>query len=212
MSYPSIVDAPLPGEQTKARSTVRGDQSNRADSPPNPPAAGAGDEAESKAATKGASGGGVQKNAQGQRAGGAATPKTKAAPPAAPADDNEQIDLRPAPGSDETVRRDSLRPVYPRLRTVDRRNVLIGSVETDDGQPRAEVPVTVVNRSNTAIRHSGLSSAFGGFAIRVPDGRWSVRVTMPSGNVQTVRDITVTGGRIMDNLEAREVHNLIISY
>ena len=35
---------------------------------------------------------------------------------------------------------------------------------------------------------------------------------MPSGNIQTVRDITVTDGRVMDNLEAREVHNLIISY
>ena len=57
-----------------------------------------------------------------------------------------------------------------------------------------------------------MSNAFGGFAIKVPDGQWSVRVTMPSGNAQTIRDITVTDGRIVDNLEAREVHNLIISY
>ena len=74
------------------------------------------------------------------------------------------------------------------------------------------MPVSVVNRNNPSIRHSGVSNAFGGFAIQVPDGQWSVRVTMPSGNMQTVRDITVTDGRVMDNLEAREVHNLIISY
>ena len=56
------------------------------------------------------------------------------------------------------------------------------------------------------------SDAFGTFAIRVPDGQWIVRVTMPSGNMQTVRNITVTDGKVMDNLEAREVQNLIISF
>jgi hypothetical protein len=72
--------------------------------------------------------------------------------------------------------------------------------------------VSVVNRNNSSIRHNGVSDAFGGFAIQVPDGQWRVRVTMPSGNLQTVRDITVSNGRVIDNYEAREVYNLIISY
>ncbi len=105
-----------------------------------------------------------------------------------------------------------MKAIYSRMRPADRRNILFGTVETDDGQPLGEVPVTVVNRNDSSIRHNGVSDAFGSFAIRVPDGQWIVRVTMPSGNMQTVRNITVTGGKVMDNLELREVQNLIISY
>jgi hypothetical protein len=193
---------------------VRSGETNKAGaggaaSPPNPPVAGVDDEATSKAATKGAA---AQKNAPSQKSDGGGTPKTKAVAPNAPADDSDQIELRPAPASNEPVRRDSLKAIYPRVRTSDRRNVLFGSVETDDGRPRGEVPVIVVNRNNALIRHTGVSNAFGGFAIKVPDGQWRVNVTMPSGNAQTVRDITVTDGKIVDNYEAREVHNLIISY
>jgi hypothetical protein len=212
-TIPSYVDTPLPGERTKQRSTLPGDGTTKAqtkadttrdNSPPVPPAA------EAEKAAAGGDQGAAQKNAAAQKAGG--TPaKTKAAP-TAPADDNDNIDLRPAPSGEEALRRDSLRPVYPRMRSVDRRNILFGTVESEDGRPRGEVPVTVVSRNNSAIRHRGLTNAFGGYAIQVPDGQWSVRVTMPSGNMQTVRDITVTGGRIMDNLEAKEVHNLIITY
>jgi hypothetical protein len=208
----------LPGENANARSALRSDDTNKAgagnaSSPPNPQPAGVDDEATSKPANKGAAGGAAtQKNAPAQNSGGAATPKSKALTPVAPADDPDQFDLRPASESKEPVRRDSLKAIYPRVRSADRRNILFGSVETEDGRPRGEVPVAVVNRNNTAIRHNGVSNAFGGFAIKVPDGQWSVRVTMPSGNAQTVRDITVRDGKVVDNFEAREVHNLIISY
>ena len=111
------------------------------------------------------------------------------------------------------LRSDSLKPsVYPRMRTVSRQNVLFGTVEDNDRRPREEVPVIVVNRFNSSIRRTGVSDAYGSFAIRVPDGQWVVRVTMPSGNTQPVRDITVSGGRVLDVLEAKEVRNLIISY
>jgi hypothetical protein len=98
------------------------------------------------------------------------------------------------------------------VRRVDRRNILFGTVETDNGEPRGEVPVSVTNRNNSQLQHNGVSNAFGGFAIPVPDGQWTVQVTMPSGSVQTVRQISVTNGKVMDNLENREVYNLIISY
>ncbi len=218
-AYDSYVNTPLPGEPGTQRSTLRGDaatkaqskiDTNGADSPPNPPSATPADAAESKAAAKGSSGG-TQKNAPSQKSGG--TPESKKAnTPAAPADNSENIDLRPAPGDGGVLRYESQRPNYARLRGADRRNVLFGTVETEDGRPRGEVPVIVVNRSRSSIRHNGVSDAFGGFAIHVPDGQWTVRVAMPSGSTQAVRDITVTNGTIMDNAEAVEVRNLIISY
>ena len=73
-------------------------------------------------------------------------------------------------------------------------------------------PSAVTSRSNSAIHHDGMTNAFGGFAIRLTDGEWTVNVTMPSGRVYPVRNVTVSDGRVMDNQEGREVHNLIISY
>jgi len=142
-------------------------------------------------------------------------PKTKAAPPAAPGGE-EKVPLLPAPGADNsetTIRRDAGKPVYAvrTLRPDQRRNVLIGRVETSGGDPQG-VPVSVTSRSNNAIHHDGLTNAFGGFAIRLSDGEWTVNVTMPSGRVYPVRSITVSNGRVMDNQEGREVQNLIISY
>jgi hypothetical protein len=208
----------LPDEPAARRSTLQNNNATkadtgRADSPPAAPvAAGDPDDAQQgKAATKAAPVDAEKK---------AGTPKSgapaskKAAPPAAPADESNPIDLQPAPGSpeSETIRRDSQRPVYARVRRAERRNILFGTVETDNREPRVEVPVVVSNRNNSLLQHSGVSDAFGAFAIRVPDGQWTVKVTMPSGNIQTVRNITVTDGKVMDNLEGREVYNLIISY
>jgi hypothetical protein len=195
----SFVDTPLPEDMRQRRSTAQGAQgtgaqtkanTNSADSPPKPPAAA------------------PPKNDPAKNAGG--VPATKKADPAA--EESEPIDLRKAPEDDGVLRRDSLRPNYARVRSAARRNVLFGTVETDNGDARSEVPVTVINRNNNAIRHGGVSNAFGGFAIPVPDGEWIVGVTMPSGSMQSVRSITVTGGKVMDNQEGREVQNLIISF
>ena len=219
-TIPSNVDPlPLPGEMRERRSTAQGDQgtgaqtnadSNRVDSPPKAPAAVPPDgDAAAKAATKGSGGGdAARKNEPAKNAGG--TPAIKKADPAA--DESEPVDLRSAPGDGGVLRRDSLRPNYARVRSAAHRNVLFGTVETDNGDARSEVPVTVVNRNNSAIRHGGVSNAFGGFAIPVPDGQWIVTVTMPSGNLQSVRSITVTDGRVVDNQEGRDVQNLIISF
>jgi hypothetical protein len=70
----------------------------------------------------------------------------------------------------------------------------------------------VTSRDNTALRRDGMTNAFGNFAIRLADGDWTVKVTMPSGRVYPVRSIRVAGGKIVDNQEGREVRNLIISY
>ncbi len=215
-TYDAYVKQPLPEEMRERRSTAPGGAANSptkantngADSPPNPPLPADEDAARKAAATKGQGGAAaVPKNEPAKNAGGA--PATKKAAPA----DNPDPDLQLAPAGDEGVlRRDSMRPTYARVRPAARRNILFGTVETDNGVPRSEVPVIVVNRSNTFIRHSGASDAFGTFAIRVPDGQWVVRVTMPSGNLQSVRSITVTDGKVVDNQEGREVQNLIISF
>ena len=75
-----------------------------------------------------------------------------------------------------------------------------------DSLAAKDVRLTVTNRSKIMASFSAAASAnaFGGFAIRVPDGQWIVKVTMPSGNIQTVRNITVTDGKVMDNLEVTQ--------
>jgi hypothetical protein len=137
--------------------------------------------------------------------------KTTAAPPAAPSGEESGVELAPAPDGTGTLRRESLRPSYAARSGSSRSNVLVGRVESEAGEPRGEVPVSVSSRANSSIHHDGLTNAFGGFAIRLTDGEWIVKVTMPSGRVYAVRQITVAGGKITD--ERREVvHDLIISY
>ena len=143
-------------------------------------------------------------------------PSTTPATPTAPGTDEKIPPLLPAPGQDNsqtTIRREAGRPVYRSLPLrPERRNVLIGKVENSTGDPQEEVPVSVTSRSNRSIHHDGLTNAFGGFAIRLPDGTWTVNVTMPSGRIYPVRSITVSNGRVLDDQEGREVPNLIISY
>ena len=93
-----------------------------------------------------------------------------------------------------------------------RRNVLVGWVESQAGERLTDVPVSVVSRSNSLIHRDGTTNAFGGFAIRLADGEWTVNVTKPSGRVFPVRHISVDGGKITDLQEGREVYDLIISF
>jgi hypothetical protein len=74
------------------------------------------------------------------------------------------------------------------------------------------VRVAVSSRTGPGPARSGFSDAFGVFAIRLEDGDWTVRVTMPSGRVYPVRQISVQNGRVIDEEEQREIPNLIISY
>ena len=70
----------------------------------------------------------------------------------------------------------------------------------------------MANVDNSSIRRSGMTDAFGNFAIRLADGEWNVSVRMPSGRLYRVRTVTVDDGKIVDNQERREVRNLVISY
>lgn len=219
-TIPSFVDsdleatpaAPLP-EPAKAKPQPSGTPAGAAASPPIPPTFKPEQSAAQNDAAKTAQSA-AAKDATSKAAG---NPPKNASPttPTAPGAGRNDQDLEAAPpaGDSDTVRHDSQKPAYyPRSQCVNRRNILFGTVETESRAAREEVLVTVVNRNNSVVHHDGITNAFGGFAIRVPDGQWTVKVTMPSGRVETVRHITVTDGNVMDNRENRPVGNLIITF
>ena len=54
------------------------------------------------------------------------------------------------------------------------------------------------------------TDAVGRFAVKVPDGDWTVKVTMPSGRVYAVSQITVSNGAITDD-SGRDIPSLVIT-
>ena len=110
-------------------------------------------------------------------------------------------------------RRDSQKPVLTTPRTLrpELRNVLFGRVKArDTNEPEEGVRVSISNRQNTSESREALTDAFGRFAVRVPDGDWTVSVTMPSGRVYSVSQIIVSNGQITDEI-GRDVPSLVIT-
>ncbi len=70
--------------------------------------------------------------------------------------------------------------------------------------------VTISSRSKAFEDRVALSDAFGRFAVKVPDGDWVVNVTMPSGRVYPVSEITVSNGLITDTI-GRDIPSLVIT-
>jgi hypothetical protein len=213
-TIPSNVD-PSQAEETTLRSSVQsspktGTPDATADSPPKPPVP---QKEKSTAAPAQPAPAGTGTDAS--KAGASTPAGAKPAAPTAPSGDPVEPDLKPAPmENNASNRRESLRPIYPMTRTLrpELRNVLVGRVESDFGDPQGEVSVSVTRADNTSIRRVGMTNAFGTFAIRLTDGEWTVNVRMPSGRLYPVRSVTVSNGKIVDNQEGREVRNLIISY
>ena len=140
---------------------------------------------------------------------GAAAPR-----PVAPTE-SEELQPAPDPTAPRTSgqRRDSQRPVLtaPRFIRPELRNVLFGRVKArDTSEPEEGVRVSISNRQNTSEGREALTDAFGRFAMRVPDGDWTVSVTMPSGRVYSVSQIIVSNGQITDEI-GRDVPSLVIT-
>jgi len=144
------------------------------------------------------------------------TPKTGAADlPLAPAGGD---DLQPFPGDDTSGagtggKRVVQKPVLSMTREVrsQYRNVLFGRVKTrDTNEPEEGVRVTISNRTNAFADRVALTDAFGRFAVKVPDGDWTVNVTMPSGRAYSVSQITVSNGLISDDI-GRDIPSLVIT-
>ncbi len=105
------------------------------------------------------------------------------------------------------------KPVLPASRDVrsQYRNVLFGRVKTrDTNEPEEGVRVTISNRTNAYADRVALTDAFGRFAVKVPDGDWTVNVTMPSGRAYSVSQITVSNGLISDDI-GRDIPSLVIT-
>jgi hypothetical protein len=214
----AVPRSPTPAPADKAAKKSVQSVPGAADTPPNPPKPlGAADDAsrardETRDAAK-SSAGGANRNA-GTPDGGENPAAKKPVAPQVPAGQND-VDIEPAPGANApgAVRREAMRPAYAaRPLAAALRNVLNGRVESESGQPREEVRVTISNSADNRIFHEGITDAFGAFAIRLSSGEWTVKVTMPSGRVYPVRQITVREGRILDNREGRVIPNLIIWY
>ena len=190
----------LPPREAPPRSDASGAAAGRSDSPPNPtvPA-----RVQPKPAspntypTSPAPSGGVER------------PRAPAGPE----------DLEPAPAGDQTTgsgsggRRVVQKPVLPASREVRSqfRNVLFGRVKTrDTNEPEEGVRVTISNRTNAYADRVALTDAFGRFAVKVPDGDWTVNVTMPSGRAYSVSQITVSNGLISDDI-GRDIPSLVIT-
>lgn len=116
-------------------------------------------------------------------------------------------DLEPPLPTDLPKSRQSLKPVLqlPRLTSLKGR-VLSETSET----PEEGVRVTVSSRTRAFEDRIAYSNQAGRFSVKVPDGDWTVKVTMPSGRVYSVYEVTVTNGVIVDD-QGREVPGLLIT-
>jgi hypothetical protein len=132
-------------------------------------------------------------------------------------------DLQKAPSSGEETsgaatgsgseRRTTQRPAFSTTRVLrsDYRNVLFGRVKArDSNEPEEGVRVTISNRTNSYADRVALTDAFGRFAVKVPDGDWTVNVAMPSGRTYSVSQITVSNGLISDDI-GRDIPSLVIT-
>ena len=160
-TIPSIVDPPQADEPALKSSVQDGAGAKSstpdatADSPPTPPVA------RTRKEYRTAGSAGPDWNDTGKdaaKAGATAPAAAKPAAPTAPSGDSNEPKLERAP-DDKTAstRRDTLRPIYPITRTLrpELRNVLVGRVESDSGEPLGEVPVSVTRADNTSIRRVG---------------------------------------------------------
>jgi hypothetical protein len=89
-------------------------------------------------------------------------------------------------------------------------SILEGKVVSETGEPEENVRVTVSSRVKAYEDRRGTTDAHGHYAIKLPDGDWTVKVAMPSGRTFDVYRITASGGQITDD-RGREVPSLTIT-
>lgn len=117
-----------------------------------------------------------------------------------------RLDDKTAPGTT----RESLKPSYELSRRP-ALSLLKGRVRSSaTSEPEDGVRVTLSSRTHAFEDRTAYSNEAGRFALNVPDGDWTVNVTMPSGRVYPVYRITVSGGAIVDD-KGRDIPALVIT-
>ena len=139
-------------------------------------------------------------------------PEPEATPPALPLPPINESDLAKPKG--DIQRRDAYKPVVTPLDARPRlgRNILQGKVVSADTRRDEEgVEVVVTDKTGQYIDRTTRTDAFGKFAITLPEGDWTIKLTMPSGRRLTVGrgEIKVAAGRIVD-MYGRDLTNLVI--
>jgi hypothetical protein len=142
------------------------------------------------------------------------TPPEVPPPPAVPAAPARAEDGQPAaanPNSPAGAEGDLSRRVVQRPPLLSHRNILAGEVIAHDTN-RIEENVRVIasDRLQRYTDRVATTDAFGRYAIRLPDGDWTVKVAMPSGRIFAVYQITAGGGLITDET-GRDVSSLKIT-
>lgn len=142
-------------------------------------------------------------------------PQPAATPPVAPGAEGSPLDLPGLAGEAGAVRHEVQKPAGPSayLRSVRKGDLhkLEGRViSTETGRPEEGVRVTISDRANTISDRVAISNAFGRYAFDLPDGEWTVNVTMPSGRSYPVSQLRVANGQINDDL-GRDIPSLTIN-
>jgi hypothetical protein len=70
--------------------------------------------------------------------------------------------------------------------------------------------VIVSSRAGNYVDRVATTNASGQYAVKLPDGDWTVKVAMPSGRIYAVSQITVSSGQIFDDA-GRDIPSLIIT-
>ena len=145
---------------------------------------------------------------------------TTGKPPVAPNADVRKADASLTElGAEEARRREVQKPVVPTvatrpfLRSESKKNlnVLEGKVVSgDSGQGEEEVRVVFSNRNGTVPDRTVSTDAYGRYAVRLPDGDWTVNVTTRGGRTYAVSQLLVSGGQITDD-GGRSVPSLTIT-
>lgn len=141
-------------------------------------------------------------------------------PPVAPSGNANPIEV-PKIQELEARTREVRRPVMPAMsrsgvaeryrRQAQGLGVLEGKVVSgESGVPESGVRVTLVNRAKTFVDRVLTTDPAGHYAVRLPDGDWTVKVSMPSGKVYAVSQLTVSQGQISDDL-GRDIPTLVIT-
>ena len=127
-------------------------------------------------------------------------------PPSAPPLDERKPEDVPVPLPGESGKPVPPKPGETSFRTVrrptfDGRNILRGRVVSAESKlPEEGVAIVLSSVTRTFGDRPTLTDAEGEFKVSLPDGDWTVKVTMPSGKVYVVgRDfLTASGGRVTD--------------